>query len=151
MKRAEKLAKILIDSKFEDRSTLVNDSYILRDAIGQVQDFLESIRALKVMVNYWNLIFALLGKELVITRDPENQRNQRHQLQRSEQSQRMKSYCYVRLTNLIDDKSTDVVDNAGLIQTCRDQLCRTAESVKTAGTGEGSSKADQCHSNEHQL
>ena len=67
IKSAEKVAHTLIKSKIEDKSTLVNDSYILRDAIGQVLDFLESIRALKVMINYWNLIFALLGKETVIT------------------------------------------------------------------------------------
>ena len=59
----ELLAKTLKESNIEDRSTLVNDSDILRDAIQQVLSFLESVRVLKVLVNYWNLIFALyLGK-----------------------------------------------------------------------------------------
>ena len=70
---AEQLAKSLKENKVEDPSTLVNNSYILRDAIGQVLAFLESMHVLKVLVNYWNLIFALLGKEIIITRDPENQ------------------------------------------------------------------------------
>ena len=69
----ELLAKTLKESNIEDRSTLVNDSDILRDAIQQVLSFLESVRVLKVLVNYWNLIFALPGKEMVISRDPENQ------------------------------------------------------------------------------
>ena len=69
----ELLAKTLKESNIEDRSTLVKDSDILRDAIQQVLSFLESARVLKVLVNYWNLIFALLGKEMVISRDPENQ------------------------------------------------------------------------------
>ena len=68
-----RLAKTLKESNIEDRSTLVDDSDILRDAIQQVLSFLESVRVLKVLVNYWNLIFALLGKEMVISRDPENQ------------------------------------------------------------------------------
>ena len=67
------MAKTLKESNIEDRSTLVNDSDILRDAIQQVLSFLESVRVLKVLVNYWNLIFALPGKEMVISRDPENQ------------------------------------------------------------------------------
>ena len=72
-KTVEQLAKTLKESNIEDRSTLVNDSDILRDAIQQVLSFLESVRVLKVLVNYWNLIFALPGKEMVISRDPENQ------------------------------------------------------------------------------
>ena len=69
----ELLAKTLKESNIEDPSTLVNDSDILKDAIQQVLSFLESVRVLKVLVNYWNLIFALPGKEMVISRDPENQ------------------------------------------------------------------------------
>ena len=70
---AEQLAKELKKKNIEDRSTLVNDSNILREAIEQVLSFLESVRVLKVLVNYWNFTFALLGKEMVISRDPENQ------------------------------------------------------------------------------
>ena len=67
------MAKELKKNHIEDRSTLVNNSNILREAIEQVLSFLESVRVLKVLVNYWNLTFALLGKEMVISRDPENQ------------------------------------------------------------------------------
>ena len=70
---AEQLANGLKKNHIEDRSTLVNDSTILRKAIEQVLSFLESVRVLKVLVNYWNLIFAMLGKEMIISRDPENQ------------------------------------------------------------------------------
>ena len=70
---AEQLAKQLKKNHIEDRSTLVNNSNILREAIEQVLSFLESVRVLKVLVNYWNLTFALFGKEMVISRDPENQ------------------------------------------------------------------------------
>ena len=70
---AEQLAKELKKKNVENRSTLVKDSKILREAIEQVLGFLESVRVLKVLENYWNLIFALLGKEMVISRDPENQ------------------------------------------------------------------------------
>ena len=73
METGERAAKELKKSKVEDRSNLVKNSYILRDAIGQVLIFLESVRVLKVLVNYWNLVFALLGKEMAISRDPENQ------------------------------------------------------------------------------
>ena len=69
---AEQLAKQLKKNHIEDRSTLVNNSNILRQAIEQVLNFLESVRVLKVLVNYWNLIYALSGKEMVISRDPEN-------------------------------------------------------------------------------
>ena len=48
----EQLAKKLKKKNIEDRSTLVNDSNILRDAIEQVLGFLESVRVLKVLVNY---------------------------------------------------------------------------------------------------
>jgi hypothetical protein len=51
-KTVEQLAKTLKESNIEDRSTLVNDSDILRDAIQQVLSFLESARVLKVLVNY---------------------------------------------------------------------------------------------------
>ena len=70
---AEQLANGLKKNHIEDRSTLVNDSNILREAIEQVLSFLESVRVLKVLVNYWNLTFAMLGKEIIISRDPENQ------------------------------------------------------------------------------
>ena len=70
---AEQLAKHLKKKHIEDRSTLVNNSNILREAIEQVLSFLESVRVLKVLVNYWNFTFAMLGKEMIISRDPENQ------------------------------------------------------------------------------
>jgi wyosine [tRNA(Phe)-imidazoG37] synthetase (radical SAM superfamily) len=70
---AAQLAKELKKKNIEDRSTLVNNSNILREAIEQVLSFLESVRVLKVLVNYWNFTFALLGKEMIISRDPENQ------------------------------------------------------------------------------
>jgi hypothetical protein len=46
---AEQLAKHLKKNHIEDRSTLVNDSNILREAIEQVLSFLESVRVLKVL------------------------------------------------------------------------------------------------------
>ena len=64
--------KTLKESKIEDRSTLVNNSYILGDAIQRVLSVLESVRVLKMLINYWSLIFALLLL-LVIPRGPENQ------------------------------------------------------------------------------
>ena len=44
--------KTLKESKIEDRSTLVNNSYILGDAIQRVLSVLESVRVLKMLVNY---------------------------------------------------------------------------------------------------
>ena len=64
---AEQLAKQLKKNHIEDRSTLVNNSNILREAIEQVLSFLESVRVLKVLVTYWNLTFALYGKEMVMS------------------------------------------------------------------------------------